>query len=63
MKQWLPVADQLLKMAELHLPSPVEAQAYRAPMLYQGPADDAYCQSMTKCDPSGMIHIVRDGAC
>jgi elongation factor 2 len=53
MKRWLPVADQLLKMAELHLPSPQEAQRYRAPLLYQGPEDDAFCRSMQQCNPEG----------
>jgi elongation factor 2 len=53
MKGWIPVADQLLKMAELHLPSPVDAQAYRSASLYQGPESDVYCQSMKRCDPEG----------
>ena len=57
MKQWLPVADQLLKLVELHLPSPIEAQRYRAPLLYDGPSDDEYCQAMAACRADGPVMV------
>lgn len=55
MSKWLPAADALLEMIVLHLPSPVEAQKYRAPLLYDGPVDDEACEAMKKCDPNGCL--------
>ena len=40
MKKWLPAGDAMLDMIVKHLPSPVEAQRYRAEILYEGPMDD-----------------------
>lgn len=57
MKTWLPVAESILKMVEVHLPSPIEAQQYRAPLLYSGPSDDVYCRAMMKCDSSGPLMV------
>lgn len=39
-QKWLNAADALLEMIILRLPSPKEAQAYRAAHLYEGPMDD-----------------------
>ena len=39
-QKWLNAADALLEMIILRLPSPKEAQAYRAAHLYEGPIDD-----------------------
>nr|ANM86109.1 elongation factor 2 [Stygiella incarcerata] len=61
MQKFLPASDALLEMIILHLPSPHVAQSYRAPLLYNGPADDKYCQAMAKCDPNGplMMYISK----
>ena len=40
MRRWLPAGDAMLQMITVHLPSPVEAQAYRTELLYEGPMDD-----------------------
>jgi elongation factor 2 len=40
MKKWLPAADAMVEMIVTHLPSPLEAQAYRTACLYEGPLDD-----------------------
>ena len=40
MRSWLPAADAMLDMIVTHLPSPVQAQAYRTEILYEGPQDD-----------------------
>ena len=55
MSKWLPCADALLEMIVLHLPSPVTAQKYRTPLLYDGPIDDEAGQAMSKCDPNGCL--------
>ena len=38
--KWLNAADSLLEMIVTKLPSPLEAQKYRAANLFEGPADD-----------------------
>jgi len=52
MQKWLPAADAILEMIVLHLPSPRDAQVYRAETLYDGPADDEACTAIKKCDTS-----------
>eukprot|EP00003_Mantamonas_plastica_P022081 TRINITY_DN3695_c0_g1_i3.p2 TRINITY_DN3695_c0_g1~~TRINITY_DN3695_c0_g1_i3.p2 ORF type:complete len:549 (+),score=214.30 TRINITY_DN3695_c0_g1_i3:1307-2953(+) len=50
-----PVAATVLDMAINHLPTPAQAQKYRALGLYNGPADDECAQSMQECDPNGPL--------
>ena len=57
MSRWLSAADCLMEMMIMHLPSPKEAQKYRAEYLYEGPTDDAVCQSMKNCDPNGPLVV------
>jgi len=57
MRKFLPAADSLLEMIVLHLPSPVKAQAYRAEVLYEGPADDECSVAIQKCDPDGPLML------
>jgi elongation factor 2 len=52
MQKWLPAADAILEMIVLHLPSPVQAQAYRVGTLYDGPLDDEAAQAIRTCDTS-----------
>jgi elongation factor 2 len=61
MRNWLPAGEAMFQMIVIHLPSPVTAQKYRAAALYEGPADDAACQAMAACDPSGplMMYISK----
>jgi elongation factor 2 len=61
MRNWLPAGEAMFQMIVIHLPSPVTAQKYRAAALYEGPADDAACQAMAQCDPSGplMMYISK----
>lgn len=53
MQEWLPASENLLEMIVKHLPSPKEAQQYRAEILYDGPLDDRTAQSIRNCDPDG----------
>ncbi|KAF7303943.1 Elongation factor [Mycena indigotica] len=55
MQKYLPAGDALLSMIVLHLPSPVVAQRYRAPMLYEGPPDDESALGIRDCDASGPL--------
>lgn len=43
LSKWINAADILLEMMILHLPSPKEAQKYRAAYLYEGPENDVIC--------------------
>lgn len=55
MSSWLNAADNILEMVVNHLPSPKEAQVYRAPYLYEGPLDDDIAKAMIACDPQGPL--------
>jgi len=55
MQTWLPLADTLLKMIVVHLPSPAKAQRYRAEKLYNGPLDDEAAVAVRRCDPNGPL--------
>jgi len=50
MKLWCPAADALVRLIALKLPSPIEAQRYRAPLLYCGPVDgNKVGRAVAKC--------------
>ena len=55
MQSWLPASEALLEMIIYHLPSPAFAQKYRADVLYEGPLDDQYANSIRACDPDGPL--------
>jgi len=57
MATWLPAAEALLQMIINHLPSPVDAQKYRAEALYSGPAEDEACVAVKNCDPNGPLML------
>ena len=57
MKRWMNAADTLLEMIVLHLPSPKEAQKYRAAYLYEGPQDDECSRAIRECDPKGPLMV------
>ena len=56
-QKWLNAAEALLEMIILKLPSPKEAQAYRAAHLYEGPIDDPCGQAIQNCDPNGPVMV------
>lgn len=57
MQNWLPAHKALLQMMIIHLPSPHQAQKYRAELLYTGPTDDACCTAIRECDPNGPLML------
>lgn len=61
MSKWINAADAILEMMVIHLPSPKKAMRYRAEYLYEGPKDDACCNAIKNCDPTGplMLYISK----
>jgi elongation factor 2 len=61
MQIWINAADTLLAMLVTKLPSPREAQKYRAETLYEGPMDDTAAKAIMACDPAGplMMYISK----
>jgi len=55
MQKWLGLADALLGMFVLHLPSPKQAQKYRVENLYEGPMDDECGTAIRECNPDGPL--------
>eukprot|EP01061_Rhynchopus_euleeides_P040551 TRINITY_DN6987_c0_g1_i1.p1 TRINITY_DN6987_c0_g1~~TRINITY_DN6987_c0_g1_i1.p1 ORF type:complete len:858 (+),score=406.00 TRINITY_DN6987_c0_g1_i1:84-2657(+) len=65
MQKFLPASDALLQMIVTKLPSPKQAQAYRADQLYMGvteqedgtlvPNNDKYYQGLKSCDQNGPL--------
>lgn len=51
----LPLATVLVATIREHLPSPREAQEFRAALLYTGPRDDATYLGIQRCDPAGPL--------
>ncbi len=51
----LPLASVLIATIREHLPSPREAQEFRAALLYTGPRDDATYLGIQRCDPAGPL--------
>jgi elongation factor 2 len=56
-RRWLPMAEALLEMIVLHLPSPVTAQKYRCETLYTGPMEDECAEAIRNCDPNGPLML------
>ncbi|KAG0773773.1 hypothetical protein G6F22_014594 [Rhizopus arrhizus] len=57
MRKFLPCGDALLEMICIHLPSPITSQAYRAGLLYEGPADDECSIGIRNTDPNGPLML------
>jgi len=55
MRRFLPLQDAFCDMVRLHLPSPLQGQPSRLPLLYHGPLDDPFGQSISQCDPKGPL--------
>lgn len=55
MKQVLPLSKILIDSIIQHLPNPIEAQKYRASILY--PAENTTRQDIQNCDPEGQLVV------
>ena len=56
--QKAPVHEVLLDMAVAELPSPVQAQPYRIPNIWNGDADSAIGKAMVACDPEAELAMM-----
>mgnify|MGYP001036321981 CR=1 FL=1 len=56
-KDWFwenaPLFEVLLDSVITHLPSPIEAQKYRIPKIWQGDLDSEFGKQLLSCDPNG----------
>lgn len=61
LKRMIPIAESLLELIIVHLPNPMQAQAQRLDVLYEGPLDDACGKAIATCDPTGplMVYISK----
>jgi len=48
-----PVDEVILEMVVEHLPSPVESQKYRIPVIWHGDLESPHGKAMISCDPNG----------
>jgi elongation factor 2 len=55
LRQKAPIEEVILEMVVKHLPSPIEAQKYRIPVIWHGDKDSVYGKAMINCDPSGPV--------
>lgn len=57
LQRWIPAGPACRDVIIEYLPSPVEAQQYRAAHLYTGPksVDDETYKAIQKCDPNGPL--------
>ncbi|KAJ6235625.1 eukaryotic translation elongation factor 2a [Anaeramoeba flamelloides] len=55
MRKFLPIADALLEIIVLHLPSPQTAQKYRVQNLYEGSMEDECAKGIANCDPNAPL--------
>ncbi|MCS5527351.1 MAG: elongation factor EF-2 [Candidatus Poseidoniales archaeon] len=53
-----PVHEVLLDMAVSQLPSPVVAQPYRIPNIWNGDPESEFGQAMINCDPEGPLALM-----
>jgi elongation factor 2 len=61
LRHFLPVAQNVMEVVVLHVPSPIQAQAHRYENLYTERTDDVYAQGIKNCDPSAplMIYVTK----
>ena len=55
LKDLFPIHTAILDAVISHLPNPVQAQAYRVPIIWEGNEHSELFKSMVKCDPNGPL--------
>jgi len=53
-----PLAAALLEMVITHLPNPIKAQKYRAPVIWKGDPESEVGKSMATCDAKGQFAMM-----
>ena len=53
-----PLEDTIFEMVVTQLPNPLQAQAYRTPVIWSGEKESEVGQSMLKCDPKGPVAMM-----
>ncbi|MFT4243963.1 MAG: elongation factor EF-2 [Candidatus Woesearchaeota archaeon] len=53
-----PLHEVLLNSVVQHLPNPVDAQAYRIPLIWRGETDLGIGKNLVECDPKGDLAFV-----
>ena len=53
-----PLHEVVLNMVIEHLPNPVEAQAYRIPIIWHGDLESEDGKALIKCDPNGSLYFI-----
>ena len=53
-----PLHEVLLNSVVEHLPNPVDAQAYRIPLIWNGETDSGVGKNLVECDPKGDLAFV-----
>ncbi len=53
-----PLEDTIFEMVVTQLPNPIQAQAYRTPVIWSGEVDAEVGQSMLKCNPQGPVAMM-----
>ncbi|KAF9982500.1 Elongation factor 2 [Modicella reniformis] len=61
LNKYLPVGDVLMRMAVIHLPSPITAQQHRVNVLYEDHLDEECATGIRDCNPNGplMLYVSR----
>jgi len=53
-----PLHKVVLNMVIEHLPNPVDAQAYRIPIIWHGDMESEDGKALIKCDPNGPLYFI-----
>ena len=58
LREKAPIEAIMLEMVVKHLPSPVQAQKYRIPVIWHGDLESEFGKAMTTCDADGRVTMM-----